>query len=125
MNYSEKLKNPQWQRKRLEILNRDDFTCQCCGGKEITLHVHHFVYNNKTGNPWEVDDWSLITLCEDCHHLYEEKLPEIIDEILCVLQCSHNPINKEVGNISPFFRRWIIEIILQYYPKKKLPYGKG
>jgi hypothetical protein len=26
--YSKKLKHPRWQKKRLEILDRDKFTCQ-------------------------------------------------------------------------------------------------
>jgi 5-methylcytosine-specific restriction endonuclease McrA len=47
--YSEKLKDPRWQKKRLEILSGDDFTYQYCGNTEETLHVHHYVY---TGEPW-------------------------------------------------------------------------
>lgn len=63
-SYSEKLKDPKWQRKRLEILDRDDFTCQSCGSKDKTVHVHHKKYQ---GEPWEVDSKYLVTLCEDCH----------------------------------------------------------
>lgn len=48
--YSEKLKSPKWQKKRLEILQRDEFTCQHFNDKENTLHVHHIAYS---GNPWE------------------------------------------------------------------------
>ena len=33
MNYSEQLKSPKWQKKRLEIMQRDKFTCQLCGDK--------------------------------------------------------------------------------------------
>lgn len=32
-DYSQKLLDPRWQRKRLEILQRDDFTCQVCSDK--------------------------------------------------------------------------------------------
>jgi len=28
LTYSEKLKDPRWQKKRLEILSRDNFTCE-------------------------------------------------------------------------------------------------
>lgn len=69
MTYSEKLKDPRWQKKRLQILNRDNWTCQKCLDKETTLHVHHLEYN---GNPWEVDNNKLITLCDDCHDIIEE-----------------------------------------------------
>lgn len=58
-------KHPNWQRKRLEILSRDDFTCVACGDKESTLHVHHMLY--PAGEVWEIDDKFLQTLCEDCH----------------------------------------------------------
>lgn len=30
MTYSQKLRDPRWQKKRLEILERDSFTCQHC-----------------------------------------------------------------------------------------------
>lgn len=64
MKYSEKLKDPRWQRKRLEILNRDSFTCQYCGDTKSTLNVHHKQYH---GNPWDAPSESLETLCESCH----------------------------------------------------------
>lgn len=66
MTYSEKLKDPRWQKKRLEILNRDEFTCQMCLDKESTLHVHHGYYE-KNYNPWDYDSNTLHTVCENCH----------------------------------------------------------
>ena len=66
MSYSDLLKDPRWQKKRLEILNRDDFKCKCCGDEKSTLHVHHQFYlsNHK---PWDYEDSILLTLCEECH----------------------------------------------------------
>lgn len=64
--YSEKLKDPRWQKKRLEILERDSWTCKGCGAKERTLHVHHIFYFPGK-DPWEIENGFLITLCEDCH----------------------------------------------------------
>jgi hypothetical protein len=64
MTYSEKLKDPRWQKKRLEILNRDEWNCRFCGEEEKTLHVHHISY---FGDPWEAPDKMLITLCKECH----------------------------------------------------------
>ena len=66
MTYAEKLKHPKWQKKRLEILSRDKFTCKKCGDKDTTLHVHHLEYS-KGKEPWEYPNKSLITLCGDCH----------------------------------------------------------
>lgn len=64
-NYAEKLKSPKWQKKRLEILQRDKFECQSCFDTEKSLQIHHFYYDNC--DPWEYDNSCLITLCEDCH----------------------------------------------------------
>ena len=63
--YSEKLKDPRWQKKRLEILERDGWTSKVCHDKKSTLHVHHLWYEGK--EPWEVSEDSLVTLCESCH----------------------------------------------------------
>jgi hypothetical protein len=63
-SYSEKLKDPRWQKKRLEIMQRDNFTCTLCGDKESFLNVHHMAYS---GMPWEIPNESLITTCEFCH----------------------------------------------------------
>jgi hypothetical protein len=71
MTYADKLKDPRWQKIRLEILNRDDWACQYCGDKETTLHVHHLCYA-KSRNPWDVEHDALITYCEICHTLVEK-----------------------------------------------------
>lgn len=68
-NYNQKLKDPRWQKKRLKILERDNFTCQYCQCIDETLHVHHFEYK---GNPWDIDNKKLITVCERCHFIIEE-----------------------------------------------------
>jgi len=66
--YSEKLKKPKWQRKRLEILQRDNFTCVHCKDTETELHVHHLKY---TGEPFEAPDSDLETVCKHCHSFIE------------------------------------------------------
>ncbi len=65
-NYSKLLKDPRWQKKRLKILERDNFVCQKCYDGETTLHVHHLKYK-KGKMPWDYSDKSLITLCKNCH----------------------------------------------------------
>jgi hypothetical protein len=66
LTYAEQLAHPKWQKKRLEILNRDMFTCQSCEAKDITLHVHHKAYI-KGKMAWEYDDEFYQSLCKDCH----------------------------------------------------------
>lgn len=68
ISYKEKLKDPRWQKKRLEILSRDNFKCKKCGDEESTLHVHHYVYL-KGLDPWEYKNRDLDTLCKDCHNI--------------------------------------------------------
>jgi hypothetical protein len=57
-------KRPKWQQTRLRIMERDGWKCFACGDAESTLHVHHFYYD---GEPWDVPDDYLQTLCEICH----------------------------------------------------------
>lgn len=64
--YAEKLQHPKWQRRRLEILNRDNFACTICGDTESALHVHHYEYLGNI-DPWEYSDDMLTTLC-NMHH---------------------------------------------------------
>jgi len=71
--YYEKLKDPRWQKKRLEVFQRDDFCCQLCFSDENTLTVHHRYYD-KDLEPWEYPLEALVTLCQDCHRIeYEDQ----------------------------------------------------
>lgn len=65
--YFEKLKDPRWQKKRLKILERDNWSCQRCGENESTLHVHHKKYLPGK-DPWDIPENLLITLCAECHY---------------------------------------------------------
>lgn len=69
--YSEKFKNPRWQKIRLKVLERDNWTCQNCSDTKETLHVHHRYYE-KDKEPWEYPLESLVTLCELCHESERE-----------------------------------------------------
>jgi hypothetical protein len=60
-------KDPRWQKKRLQIMERDEFTCCSCQAEHIPLNVHHKVPYRKNTKPWEYKDDELITICEDCH----------------------------------------------------------
>jgi hypothetical protein len=77
--YSEKLKDPRWQKKRLEIFERDKWKCQSCGGKTNTLQVHHRYYQRGC-NPWDYPDECYQTLCEQCHKLAGDNI-ERFDEV--------------------------------------------
>lgn len=68
MTYAEKLLDPRWQKKRLSILDRDNWRCKLCGDGTTTFHIHHKKYK---GDPWEVEDEDLVTYCKHCHSVVE------------------------------------------------------
>ncbi len=74
-SYFQKLLDPRWQKKRLEIFQRDEFTCRECYLADKTLHVHHGFYRSNT-DPWDYPSESLHTLCEDCHQGIQRNLQE-------------------------------------------------
>lgn len=111
MKYSEKIKSPQWQKKRLEILERDGWKCKICGDDESTLHVHHRIY--KTGKePWDYPDDALITLCEKCHKEetnLSKEYSKIIDDLIYKLK-----IHFDCMDIA-----YMLKTILDYTEKSK------
>lgn len=64
--YAEKLKDPRWQKKRLQVLEAAGWECVNCGSGTKTLHVHHGYYM-RGREPWDYPDTALHCLCEDCH----------------------------------------------------------
>lgn len=74
MSYRHDLRHPKWQRRRLEIMGRDEFKCQTCGDKESPLVVHHLEYRGNL-KPWEYGDADLVTLCDACHARAHSKGP--------------------------------------------------
>ena len=86
--YAEKLRDPRWQKKRLEIFDRDDWTCQMCGDGGSTLHVHHRVYE-KGKEPWEYDNSSLVTLCECCHTFETENIADALASVQHTLKTEY------------------------------------
>jgi len=109
--YSEKLKHPKWQKKRLEIMNRDKFQCQLCEDRDTTLNVHHKEYIDGA-DPWEYPSDLLITLCEDCHKKISNKpfIPTVKD----ILYLSENEIRDGVTDRIAFdLEAWEILDVLK------------
>lgn len=91
--YSEQLRDPRWQKKRLEILQRDKFTCVNCGSEINELNVHHKTYINGR-DVWDYPNSLLITLCSDCHsnlHFGRELIDSVLSEFsISQLHTIHN-----------------------------------
>jgi len=92
-SYSEKLKDPRWQKRRLEIMERAKFRCELCTHDKNMLQIHHKFY--QTGKePWEYGSDALICVCEDCHDIVskvERELlsafpPQYYDTLIIIIQ---------------------------------------
>lgn len=109
--YADLIKSPFWQKRRLEIMKRDNFVCQFCGDHETTLNVHHIIYipGNK---PWDYKDEHLITLCEPCH-LDEEKLKD--EDKFIVAQIVQAGINRRsVFALAVELRRYLSDHTIRH-----------
>lgn len=70
MKYKEQLANPEWQKKRLQVFERDGFCCNLCSATDTELHVHHKEYH-KGKKAWEYDLSNFMTVCKYCHEILE------------------------------------------------------
>ena len=58
--------NYGFENTKAMVLNRDNYTCQCCKGKhkDSKLEVHHIIFRSQGGSD---EESNLITLCHTCH----------------------------------------------------------
>jgi|GEM_PF-2018239 hypothetical protein len=75
MSYQDDLKTDSWQKRRLYILERDNWTCQApsCDKKDKIFDVHHKIYIGDI-KPWLYPDDLLITLCKKCHQKEQDRV---------------------------------------------------
>lgn len=100
--YSDKLKDPRWQKIRLKIFERDEWACRECSSKENTLHVHHRYYE-KNVDPWDYPLDSLITLCAYCHLKETESMK--INEKLFIKAVKKNFLAEQILELANAFSK--------------------
>lgn len=61
-DYDTYLKSPEWQRKRVKVLERDSYLCQACLSRKAT-DAHHLTYKHFKNEPL----FELISVCRPCH----------------------------------------------------------
>jgi hypothetical protein len=105
-SYAEKFKDPRWQKKRLEIFERDRWACVRCKKKDEELQVHHRCYE-KGKDPWDYPDEILITLCACCHGHITETLAEVRGWI------HEKPLDEAIYNIMLFRHRGQLDEVLE------------
>lgn len=108
LTYSEKLKHPLWQKKRLLIFERDKWTCLSCNRNclkhGLTMHVHHIKYLPNI-EPWEYDNSYLATYCELCHNT-EHLIGGQINESLVELVRQNSIFIKPVSQLCILIEKW-------------------
>jgi hypothetical protein len=92
MTYSQKLKDPRWQRRRLQVLEAANWKCERCEAADKTLHVHHNFYRSKS-EPWEYPSHAFAALCEECHELAEVDRRELQSCIESIYEAEFAAVN--------------------------------
>lgn len=100
LTYGEQLKHPNWQRRRLEMLNAADWECVSCGERGRTLHVHHKHYV-KGRMAWEYGEDELTVLCETCHQ-GEHANKELLDQIIALSDMGTGAIPLALGLLGGY-----------------------
>lgn len=116
MSYSDKLKDPRWQKLRLQVFDRDGWRCQLCFDEKTTLAVHHRYYE-RGREPWDYPLIAFATLCSVCHeaeHLAIEeagralvaslrKFGALSDDVFAVAGFfdDQNPLSSDDGGVWP------------------------
>ena len=96
MEWKDQYKHPQWQKKRLEVLEAALFTCEQCGNEDRQLHVHHKQYF-KGRKIWDYSLDELEALCDSCHE-EKHKANDAIKNLLTSL--SSADIDRVIGYMS-------------------------
>jgi len=78
MTYSEKLRDPRWQKKQLHILQRDGWACFACKSTTKALKVYHLIYAKR--DPWDYPDHCYQTLCGECQKQRQEIADKVVDD---------------------------------------------
>ena len=127
--YSERLKDPRWQKLRLKVFERDSWSCLCCGSDTETLMVHHLVYpKGETTEPWDAPMDTLETLCGMCHQFREDwntifGRGKTATKICWRMACFFGPLFDGTINLSSCENAFGLyqKAFAHHFPEKPLP----
>ena len=104
MKYHEQIKHPLWQKKRLEVLELNEFKCSECSNETEELNVHHPFYK-RGAMIWDYEAEELQCLCKTCHaknHVVDEEIKKALSFLPSPAKMSAlGYINAMIG---PFIR---------------------
>ena len=95
-DYMERLRDPRWQKMRLEILDRAGWRCEDCGTGSVNLQIHHGFYERGL-QAWEYPGEALYCLCDHCHEKAETTKADAY---------------RELGLISPWHQVHAVALLL-------------
>ena len=96
--------NYGFENTKAMVLDRDNYTCQCCKGKhkDSKLEVHHIIFRSQGGSD---EESNLITFCHTCHKaLHDGKIhPNLKGKVKGTLKYATqmNSIRKQLLRIYP------------------------
>lgn len=102
LTYRDKLKDPRWQRVRLNVWDRAGDCCESCGNSRKQLDVHHFYYERGL-DPWDYPLESLALLCQDCHESWHARKAKI-DKLLA--RTSTLDLDRIIGLMEGALSAW-------------------
>jgi hypothetical protein len=114
ISYAQKLLDPRWQKKRLEVMQNNDFACNICGDSEATLHVHHNMYL-KGKEPWEYELEQFSLLCKNCHAMEHADKDNLFFEVMSRLHLDGPQCKKEVAIIIAGFSYYDYEPEIDFH----------
>lgn len=110
-SYIEKLKDPRWQKKRLECFDHYGWKCELCGDNTQQLQIHHKEYI-KDWEPWDYHFKQLAVLCHACHQLttYHDSLTAVLSFVPMA-----GPVNRDK---LAFFIAGLVGIPMEGMPQE-------
>jgi hypothetical protein len=85
----------EWLTFRTKVFERDGYTCQLCGNKDVPIQGHHLAYI-KGRKVWEYLPSFVVTLCNDCHNKHHAKngIRTFLDEPSAIKALQSDPLYK-------------------------------
>lgn len=104
MTYQRKLADPQWQKMRLAVFERDGWACRICKDTESPLHAHHTYYDKYSRGPWDYNPESIVTLCEECHESEHDSIDLAKQDLFDALAVTDHFSSVDIFRLANFIR---------------------
>jgi hypothetical protein len=119
--YRELLRDPRWQKRRLEKLQAAKWKCERCKNGRSNLQVHHRRYV-RGRMPWEYKDAELMVECEGCHALEHLPAPtrEELDLEERIDRAHHTLVTAKDSNEKRMAAAVLSSLVLERSPAQRL-----